>query len=739
MCGDEEKQPAASGDDAWLRQYYTRAKAEFAPEPAPLLTPQPADKYGAPEPLGAGAEKEVVQVRDRDTLRDVALARPRAGHSQQAFIREARVLAQLEHPHIVPLHDLGLAPDGRPYFTMKLLAGETLEAVLVRLRQGDAATRGEFPLPALLDIFVRVCEAVAFAHARGVIHRDIKPANVQIGDYGDVRLLDWGLAQFLQDPAPAPEPAGIVKGTPGYMAPEQASGQGAADLRTDTYALGALLYALLPWYPPVTGETTTEILSKTVAGEIMPPQQRAPGRIIPHALAAMACKALATLPEDRYPTAEALLEDLQAFTNGYATAAEAAGPVRLLWLVLQRHRTVMLVLAASLLALTAVGIVAVQRMRASRDETRTALTHLLQEQALCNRLSRAAVPKLLAEARAQVRGLAYDDALETLRTAIGVDPAQTEAWEQAGWIYLGQERYELAAAAFRQEVSELVMPSPRPPVAATAGRLAATQTVAAAAGRGLPESGGSNGPGLPAAAGGGHSGGGGLVAAAYHRRRVAARKGGNDAARNAGLAVAERALLLRSDGPLAPEEFRALIEQARAVGLRQAYDSRSALGVYCMRHNPADWNQVAHVALVQWAIRVLNDGRAELELGPGSSGLEARVTGKAAIDLLPLAGLPLVRLDLHGTAVRDLQPLRGLPLQALDISGADVTNFEPIYGLPLRELRAEGFRKLPADLFARCPTLERVTVSPGTELSRKEARWPAGVKKEVMEPAVPGR
>ena len=122
-------------------------------------------------------------------------------------------------------------------------------------------------------------------------------------------------------------------------------------LRTDIYALGALLYALLTGDPPVVGESTTAVLCKTIAGDIELPRLHAPGRNIPQALEAMACKALATRPEDRYPTADALLADLHAFTNGYATSAEAAGPLRLLWLVARRHRTLVLVILASLLAL----------------------------------------------------------------------------------------------------------------------------------------------------------------------------------------------------------------------------------------------------------------------------------------------------------------------------------------------------------------------------------------------------
>jgi len=712
MCGEDGEQPAATGGDAWLRQYYTRAKAEAVPpEPAPLLTPQPARKYGESQRLGAGGEKEVVQVRDRDTLRDVALARPRDGRSPRAFVREARILARLEHPHIVPVHDLGLAPDGRPYFTMKLLAGETLEAVLARLRQGDAATLAAYSLPALLEVFERVCEAVAFAHSRGIIHRDIKPANVQIGDYGEVRLIDWGLAKNigelpdgsdLSDTSDsAATLAGAVKGTPGYMAPEQAAGRGAsAGVRTDIYALGALLYALLTWHPPVEGDTTAEVLCKTVAGAWLPPRQRAPIRTVPHALEAISCKALATRPEDRYPTVDALLADLHAFTNGYATSAEEAGPLRLLWLVVKRHHTLVLVIAASLLALAVMGSMAVLHIRASRDETRAALQELQEEHAIRARLTRAAVPKLLVEARAQIRSLAYDDALETLRTAIGVDPAQSEAWDLAGWIYLGQERFALAASAFRHEL----------------------QAVADATKAGLVRGSTETPPPPPAT---------------LHRRAriAAARNTADDAPRSdTGLALAERVLRLSHDGrrPLAPDEFRQAIEQARATGARYARDSRTALGVYCCRHNPDAWTNAAHCAFVQWAVRVLNEGRAELDLRPAATGLEARVTGAAASDLLPLAGLPLLLLDVHGTAVRDLQPLRGMSLQALDISGTPVANFEPIYGLPLRKLDAEGFRKLPADLFARCPSLETVTVSAGTELSRKDARWPAGVRKVVM-------
>lgn len=683
----------APDDTAWLRQYYTPGKPECSVnEEVPALTPQPAQKYEAGQRLGAGGAKEVVRVRDRDTLRDVALAQPRDGSSRLAFVREARILARLEHPNIVPVHDLGQTAEGRPYFTMKLLAGESLDAVLARLRAGDAATCARYTLQARLDVFARVCDAVAFAHSRSVIHRDIKPANVQVGDYGEVRLLDWGLAKALTDGTPdaAPAPvsdaaaqasatrAGTVQGTPGYMAPEQAAGRSSTvDRRTDTYALGALLYALLACHPPVTGASTSEILLRTVAGEIEPLRPQPPTRAVPRALAAIVHKALATDPAGRYQTADALLADLHAFTAGHATMAEEAGPLTLLWLVVKRHRAVTLAGAVSLLALAALGAVSIMRIRASERVAVTALARLQEEQRLRTRLGQAAVPRLLLEAHAQTRALAYDDALASLRTAIGVDPSQAPAWDLAGWIYLGQERYDAAAAAFHHELGALAGGKPAPRVHAAGAR----------------------------------------------RDRAAS----DDPA----MALVERGRRLAGEPPqpLQPNAFRQLAADALALNTRLARDNRRVmLGVFFARRNPAGGTNAAHRALVQWALQALNDGRSDLALQPTSSGLVARVTGAGTTDLLPLARLPLVCLDLHGTAVRDLQPLKGLPLHTLDLSGTPVVNFEPLTGMPLRTLVAEGFRKLPADLFAFCPTLETVVVSPGTELSRLDATWPASVR-----------
>ncbi len=680
----------APDDAAWLLQYYTPGTPESRAEMCvPPLTPQPLQKYGVEQPLGRGGAKEVVRVHDRDTLRDVALARPRDGSSRLAFVREARILARLEHPNIVPVHDLGRTAEGRPYFTMKLLDGEPLDAVLARLRAGDAETRVRYPLATRLDLFARVCDAVAFAHSRGVIHRDIKPANVQVGAYGEVRLLDWGLAKELAAHAPdhalAADPpnaeadatrSGTVQGTPGYMAPEQAAGRAAAvDLRTDTYALGALLYALLSGRPPITGATTSEILLRTVGGTITPLRPLPPLQTVPRALEAIIRKALATEPAQRYQTADALLADLRAYTAGYATTAEDAGPLTLLTLVVKRHQALALSMAISLLALAALGTFTVIRIRTGERIAVKALAQLQEEQRLRNRLGQAAVPRLMTEARAQIHAQDYDEALSTLRTAIGVDPNRAEAWALTGWIDLGQERYDAAAAAFRHELETLAN---------------------------------------------------GKAAFRAPPVRVRRERAGDDPA----MALVDLGRKLAGEPPraLVPDAFRQLAAAAFAANAHATRDNRRVmLGAFFARRNPAGATHEAHRALVQWAFRMLNDSHADLDLQPTSTGLVARVSGTDATDLLPLTGLPLASLDLRGTAVRDLQPIRGMPLQTLDLSGTPVATFDPLSGLPLRELTVEGFRKLPANLFALCPALETVIVTPGTELSRQDAVWPASV------------
>jgi serine/threonine-protein kinase len=205
-------------------------------------------RYELVDLLGRGGMGSVYRCRDRELGREVALkvsAGPTSPEALERLRREARILARLEHPGIVPVHDVGVLSDGRVYYAMKLVRGQRL----------DASLEGA-PLSLRLGAFERICEAVAFAHAQGVLHRDLKPENVMVGGFGEVLVLDWGVAKLLDAPEagalPGPAPdgtgvtaAGTVLGTPGYMSPEQARGDlQAVDERSDVYALGAILRRL---------------------------------------------------------------------------------------------------------------------------------------------------------------------------------------------------------------------------------------------------------------------------------------------------------------------------------------------------------------------------------------------------------------------------------------------------------------------------------------------------------------
>ncbi len=238
-------------------------------------TPEAGARYELVREIGRGGMGVVYLARDRELEREVALKVLAASLSTkeagERLRREARIAAGLEHPGIVPVHDVGVLPDGRPFYVMKHVTGARL----------DEIARSPLPLRAKLDVFLRVCEATGYAHAQGVLHRDLKPENVRVGGFGEVLVLDFGVAKLME----AAERAGTVVGTPGFMAPEQARGESDLDARADIHALGAILRELC-------------------AGG---------GNSTPRALAAIAGKAMAESREERYASAEALASDVRAF------------------------------------------------------------------------------------------------------------------------------------------------------------------------------------------------------------------------------------------------------------------------------------------------------------------------------------------------------------------------------------------------------------------------------------------
>jgi serine/threonine-protein kinase len=272
------------------------------------------ERYVRRSRLGAGGMGVVYVCHDARLDRDIAM---KVGSEtvhlprMNALIeREARIQGRLEHPAIVPVHDLGRSAEGDPFFTMRRIEGTSLRAVLKRLRGGDSEIAAAYGRRRLLAAFSTVCAAVAYAHSRGVLHRDIKPANVMLGEYGEVYLLDFGVARAADDVVPA----GEVVGTPGFIAPEQARGE-SVDERADVYSLGAMLFEILT-YEPLHSGTREQILFSTAGGADARASVRAPGTDVPPELEALCVRATANDPNDRFATARALREEVERFLDG---------------------------------------------------------------------------------------------------------------------------------------------------------------------------------------------------------------------------------------------------------------------------------------------------------------------------------------------------------------------------------------------------------------------------------------
>jgi len=325
--------------------------ADDAP-PAP--EPPVEARYADLGLLGRGGMGEVRRIRDRELGRTLAMkiaspslmSRPTA---LARFAREAQTTAQLQHPGIVPVHELGTLPDGRRYFTMQEVRGRTLTQVIAETHSGEPG----WTLRRLISAYHRICETVVYAHTRGVIHRDLKPDNVMVGDHGQVLVLDWGIAKLIGRPdataRPGDVPAeravvtdshratrmGAVAGTPAYMPPEQARGEiDRIDARCDVYALGAILYEVLSGRAPYVGSGARDVLERVRAGPPRPVGLAADSAL-PAELVEACGRAMARDPAERFPNAAALTQAIQDWLDGakrreralsVAEAAQEHGP-----------------------------------------------------------------------------------------------------------------------------------------------------------------------------------------------------------------------------------------------------------------------------------------------------------------------------------------------------------------------------------------------------------------------------
>lgn len=324
-------------------------------------------RYEDEELIGEGGVKQVCRIFDNRTHRWVAMARLRHDRGPEfydLFVNEAWLTSSLKHPNIINVHDVGVDSSGRPFFTMDLKGNTTL-ADLIKSSDRDRM--------ALLRDFLKVCDAVAYAHSREIIHLDLKPENVQTDAYGEVLVCDWGLGKTItqdqeeDDATPSTEIldnmtlVGEVKGSPGYMAPEQVRSGETKDHRTDIFSLGCILHAILTGEPPFTGERRA-ILDATSRGRVEDPGEKYPEQEIPASLGAVTLKALAGSPVDRYQSVSELKHDLQRYLDGFSTHAEDSSFMKETRLFVSRNRTPVLISSLSLILLTVVSTLFVQKV-----------------------------------------------------------------------------------------------------------------------------------------------------------------------------------------------------------------------------------------------------------------------------------------------------------------------------------------------------------------------------------------
>ncbi|MGB0578147.1 MAG: serine/threonine-protein kinase [Limisphaerales bacterium] len=389
-------------------------------------------RYNVGEEIGRGGMGTILLAEDRQVRRQVAMKRSAEGGDNLAcFMEEAQITGQLEHPGIAPVYELGVDDQGRAFYTMKRIQGESLRTILRRKED-------PWPLHRLLRIFMAICDTIAYAHTRGVIHRDLKPDNIMVGQFGEVVVIDWGVARILnvEDRSSCVGTArvtsirqtdgtdtlvtlsGNIVGTPQYLSPEQACGNEITDGRGDVFGLGAILYEILALRPIYAGTDVSQLLTQAREGKIagLPPDERTPASLIP-----VVTRALARDAADRYATASELKDEVEAYLNGFATRAEAAGFWKQASLFWARHRAACSITLIAVLSLLGGSWVSGQVNREARERAEQNLQNFQDEQLRRTEDRRQSVPALLDTARDLMRAGEWREA--GMMAAIAVDYA----------------------------------------------------------------------------------------------------------------------------------------------------------------------------------------------------------------------------------------------------------------------------------------------------------------------------
>lgn len=333
-----------------------------------------SEHYGEFDPIAKGGMKCIGKVLDRRSNRYVAMAclhEDAPVDLYDSFIREARLTALLEHPNVISIFDIGVNKGG-PYFTMELKTGDTLRDII--------ENESELNLNQRLGIFQKICDAIAYAHEQGVVHLDLKPENIQVGKFGEVIVCDWGLGKVLNGQEVGGEIAslllnpdllnhltlnGNIKGTPGFMSPEQVDKKSEINRSSDIYSLGCLLYYMLTDSVAIEGESVDEVLKKTISEGVSSARDKQVD--IPQSLDAVMLKSTRIDPKERYSSVLELNAEIKKYLEGFSTQAENAGFLKELKLFYHRNKNVCLSALTSIALIIVLTLVFIENLQESRQ------------------------------------------------------------------------------------------------------------------------------------------------------------------------------------------------------------------------------------------------------------------------------------------------------------------------------------------------------------------------------------
>lgn len=609
-------------------------------------------QYEITRPIGAGGMGMVYEGTDRSLGRRVAIKKMRdelrADPRERArFVSEAKTVAALHHPNIVDI--FAIADDASDvYLIFEFVDGKTVHDLV--------QTAGKLTPEQTAAIVAASADALDYAHSKGVIHRDLKPESINIGDHGEVLVMDWGLAAVL-NPSGTGTSTSTPQALPGdacpqYLAPEQARGELASlDVRTDIYALGAILYHVLSLRSPVSADDPATALKLIAEGrtdhlDVGQRYPHLPRERVPDPLAAIVAKAMSFQPSGRYQRVEELQADLAAYQNATITEAEKVGPVRQFIFVVRRYKTVSLaaaIVVGTSLFFGTTAVIAALRARKESAIDRAVVTNLR---------SKAAEFLRLAEHEADTQR--FENALTSIDASLAVDPTPSRPYWERAWALLALERWDEAAAALRT-AQEHGLSGPE-----TARALAAVTKMKAIskdpqrwkneAAHDLfryLETSGATGPAF-------------AIATKLKENAEARRK------------LVDQRLL----GLLGKDRYSVTASSDGQVALSLAGQPLRSLDV--LRGLPVDSLDASGTAIV------------DLEALRGLRLQALNVSNTKISNLSALQGMPLRKLILDNTQARDLAPLKGMPLETLSLKGTKVYDFTLVKGMPVRALNLEN-------------------------------------------------